>query len=582
MSCSDSLPTYNSCDSCVPTEKADRSAIQVTQGSTENTAILLEKEQVGSQDTTSLLTDKKLSLVIDIDQTILHATRDSNIYDWVEKQKATEENEQWKDIYTFTFGRDNQLKLTLKLRPGLDDFLKEMSQYYTLHIYTMGSRLYADTITSLIDPDGNLFGDRVMSRTENKGSKKKSLERFAHLDSSKAVVLDDLAKVWDDSPALVEIKPYEFFCGTGDINTPTNSPAAEANNGNVKCLQSESSKEVTSSKPAYASDILNITESDNILAAIKELLINIHVEYFQQYEQDKAVSPKTADIIAELKSRILNDCQVSLSKQEDDLSKLAKSLGARCSEDVTTQTTHLVTKFDKPDILDAAAIGYPDVKIVDESWILESGWHWRKQDESTFLIVSDKDGEEFFDSKEYQEEEEEEEEEFFDCENEDEAEQPGQPEPAEEKEDKRETKDQQDDQERKDGNATMHKQKRKLEECESFSQVDRPIHPKKRKIREEGDKDPSHHVEKLAECLRQKRKERDGEEEDEEEGEEGEEDEGEGEDKDEAEVDNGLSHHIERLSECLRQKRKERDTSEDEDEEEATSRPQKRRLLNDM
>ncbi|KAI8352880.1 hypothetical protein BD560DRAFT_427069, partial [Blakeslea trispora] len=282
------------------------------------------------------------------------------------------------------------------------------------------------------------------------------------------------------------------------------------------------------------------------------LLINIHVEYFQQYEQDKAVSPKTADIIAELKSRILNDCQVSLSKQEDDLSKLAKSLGARCSEDVTTQTTHLVTKFDKPDILDAAAIGYPDVKIVDESWIPESGWHWRKQDESTFLI-------------------------------------PGQPEPAEEKEDKREIKDQQEDQERKDGNATMHKQKRKLEECESFSQVDRPIHPKKRKIREEGDKDPSHHVEKLAECLRQKRKERDGEEEDEEEdegeeGEEGEEDEDkdedEGEDKDEAEVDNGLSHHIERLSECLRQKRKERDTSEDEDE--ATSRPQKRRLLNDM
>ncbi|KAI8376605.1 HAD-like domain-containing protein [Choanephora cucurbitarum] len=528
MSCSDSLPTYNSRDSCVSTEKADRSAIQVTQDSTENTPILLEKEQVGDQDTTPLLTDKKLSLVIDIDQTILHATRDSNIYDWVEKQKATEENEQWKDIYTFTFGRDNQLKLTLKLRPGLDDFLKELSQYYTLHIYTMGSRLYADTITSLVDPDGNLFGDRVMSRTENKGSKKKSLERFAHLDSSKAVVLDDLAKVWDDSPALVEIKPYEFFCGIGDINTPTNSPAAEANNGNVECLQPESSKEAASSKPAYASDILNITESDDILAAIKQLLINVHAEYFRQCEQDKTASPKTADIIAELKSRILNDCQVSLSKQEDGLSRLTKSLGAECSEYVTTKTTHLITKFDKPDILDAAAIGYPDAKIVDESWILESNWYWRKQDESTFLIVSDKDGEEFFDSKEYQEEEEE----FFDCENEDEAEQPGQPEQAEEKEDKKENKDQQEDQERKDGNATMHKQKRKLEECESISQVDRPIHPKKRKIR--------------------------------------------------AEEDSDLSHHVEKLAECLRQKRKERDTSEDEDEEETASRSQKRRLLNDM
>lgn len=54
-----------------------------------------------------------------------------------------------------------------KFRPGWRKFLEDMSNCFELHIFTMGSRMYAHTIARMLDPSGVLFADRIRSRDES-------------------------------------------------------------------------------------------------------------------------------------------------------------------------------------------------------------------------------------------------------------------------------------------------------------------------------------------------------------------------------------------------------------------------------
>lgn len=36
-----------------------------------------------------------------------------------------------------------------------------------MHVYTMGTRSYADAICRAVDPDGKIFGGRILSRDES-------------------------------------------------------------------------------------------------------------------------------------------------------------------------------------------------------------------------------------------------------------------------------------------------------------------------------------------------------------------------------------------------------------------------------
>lgn len=53
-----------------------------------------------------------------------------------------------------------------KIRPGAISFLDRVSKLYELHIFTMGSRMYAHTIARMLDPAGKLFAHRIRSRDE--------------------------------------------------------------------------------------------------------------------------------------------------------------------------------------------------------------------------------------------------------------------------------------------------------------------------------------------------------------------------------------------------------------------------------
>ncbi|KAG6025843.1 hypothetical protein E4U19_002964 [Claviceps sp. Clav32 group G5] len=172
-----------------------------------------------------LLEQRKLNLVVDLDQTIIHACIEPTIGDW-QRDTSNPNHEAVKDVRSFQLEHDasrgwaTNYIYYVKMRPGLQEFLEEVSQMYELHVYTMGTRAYAQQIARLVDPDGKFFGNRVISRDESGSMEIKSLQRLFPVSTNMVVIIDDRSDVWPrNRPNLIKVVPYDFFKGIGDINS---------------------------------------------------------------------------------------------------------------------------------------------------------------------------------------------------------------------------------------------------------------------------------------------------------------------------------------------------------------------------
>lgn len=201
---------------------SERATINMTH---DNVALLVsQKEAVRAEEDSKkrLLTAKKLSLIVDLDQTVIHTTCERTIAEW----QADPENPNYeavKDVRSFQLADDNVANVAanwyyVKMRPGLKDFFDRMSTIYEMHIYTMATRAYAQAVAKIIDPDRKYFGDRILSRDENYTDKLKSLHRLFPNNTDMVVIIDDRADIWGYSDNLVRVPVFNFFPGAGDIN----------------------------------------------------------------------------------------------------------------------------------------------------------------------------------------------------------------------------------------------------------------------------------------------------------------------------------------------------------------------------
>lgn len=169
-----------------------------------------------------LLAARKLSLVVDLDQTIIHATVDPTVAEW-QKDEKNPNHAAVKDVRAFQLVDEGpgtrDCWYYIKLRPGLQEFLNTVSKLYELHIYTMGTRAYAQNIATIIDPERKIFGDRILSRDESGSLVAKNLQRLFPVDTKMVVIIDDRGDVWNWNENLIKVTPYDFFVGIGDINS---------------------------------------------------------------------------------------------------------------------------------------------------------------------------------------------------------------------------------------------------------------------------------------------------------------------------------------------------------------------------
>ncbi|KAK3319587.1 hypothetical protein B0T19DRAFT_493041 [Cercophora scortea] len=171
-----------------------------------------------------LLLQRKLSLVVDLDQTIIHACIDPTVGEW-QRDPSNPNHESVKDVKSFQLedgprGVARGCWYYIKMRPGLEGFLKRISTMYELHVYTMGTRAYAREVARVVDPNQRLFGNRVISRDENGNMYAKSLQRLFPVNTNMVLIIDDRADVWPrNRHNLIKVSPYDFFKGIGDINS---------------------------------------------------------------------------------------------------------------------------------------------------------------------------------------------------------------------------------------------------------------------------------------------------------------------------------------------------------------------------
>ncbi|KAH3681655.1 hypothetical protein WICPIJ_007381 [Wickerhamomyces pijperi] len=211
---------------------SDRATISMSHARNDLKISKGEAAKIEEKMTVNLVKEKKLILVVDLDQTVIHVTVDPTIHEWMNdvnnvnypslkdvKTFTLEEEVPVPDFYTGPRHPPQLRNYYLKLRPGLEKFLETVCEKYEMHIYTMGTRAYAKAVAKCIDPDGKYFSDRILSRDESGSLTQKSLERLFPTDTSMVVIIDDRGDVWNWSDHLIKVVPFEFFVGIGDINS---------------------------------------------------------------------------------------------------------------------------------------------------------------------------------------------------------------------------------------------------------------------------------------------------------------------------------------------------------------------------
>ncbi|XP_071510054.1 RNA polymerase II subunit A C-terminal domain phosphatase-like [Diadema antillarum] len=265
-----------------------------------------EAAVLAKQDEDSLIKHRKLVLLVDLDQTLIHTTLDDVPPDMP-------------GVHHFQLRKGPLFPwYHTKIRDGCNQFLDLVSQYYQLHIFTMGVRLYAHTVAEIIDPDGKFFSHRILSRDEcfDPNSKTANLKSIFPRGDKMVCIIDDRDDVWNYAPNLIQVPPFRFFEGTGDINTPPNlandrgtPPVHRPRESSTTYVSSSGSSKSEEAKKSAELEDSGISEED---------------EGKNQTEQSEAVE---SEVCSSEVSSTTKDAEQEDSKDEDAIGEKTKKNG---------------------------------------------------------------------------------------------------------------------------------------------------------------------------------------------------------------------------------------------------------------
>ncbi|GKT82201.1 FCP1-like phosphatase [Colletotrichum tofieldiae] len=285
-----------------------------------------------------LLRQRKLSLVVDLDQTIIHACIEPTVGEWME-DPSNPNYEAVKDVKKFQLNDEGPRGMVtsgcwyyIKMRPGLAEFLEKVAELYELHVYTMGTRAYALNIAKIVDPQQKLFGNRVISRDENGSMISKSLQRLFPVNTNMVVIIDDRADVWPSNrPNLIKVDilpapPEPEAKPAPEAPKPVEPKPEEAQpNGKVSALDELVKMSSGDDKVLQAAQT---GEQEKLLEQqIKERpLLHMQEELDKQDEQKEKATQDTEDgphiMTVQHRSQVLRDDDAELAYLQQHLTEL--------------------------------------------------------------------------------------------------------------------------------------------------------------------------------------------------------------------------------------------------------------------
>ncbi|KAJ3035111.1 Carboxy-terminal domain (CTD) phosphatase [Rhizophlyctis rosea] len=385
----------------------DTTAVKVTQK---------EASRIDDASNARLLKARKLIMLLDLDQTVIHTTVDPTVVAW-RNDPSNRNHDAVTDVKSFILP-DSPTQYHLKLRPGTREFLKELSDLFELHVYTMGTRKYAEQVVAIMDPKGSFFGGRILTRDESGSHLIKSPARLFPANQSMVVAVDDRPDVWEFSDHLIRVKPYEFFVGVGDINGPLDNAVLVVNDQKPKnqeeekkaaakeaelVAQAETAQqhlidEQQRSRPLAQKEHTKdragplLVDNDRQLTRILEILKEIHSRFYERVS-DETTYPNVVDIMKEMKRSVFDGLNLVFSgvfpmdmdPNVHEFGKLARQFGAKISAQLTRDVTHVVAAKKGTSKCNTAK-KIPNVRVVERDWLLTSMFSWKRENEQPYLL----------------------------------------------------------------------------------------------------------------------------------------------------------------------------------------------------
>nr|GMD74061.1 RNA polymerase II C-terminal domain phosphatase-like 3 [Ipomoea batatas] len=259
-----------------------------------------------------------------------------------------------------------------KLRPGIWNFLEKASKLFELHLYTMGNKLYATEMAKLLDPKGDFFAGRVISRGDDtdpidgdeRVPKSKDLEGVLGMESA-VVIIDDSVRVWPHNKLnLIVVERYIYFpCSRRQFGLPG---------------------------PSLLEIDHDERPEDGTLASSLAVIERIHQIFFAHPSLDEA---DVRNILSTEQRKILAGCRILFSRvfpvgeanpHLHPLWQSAEQFGAVCTNQIDDKVTHVV----------ANSLGTDKVNwafstgrfVVHPGWVEASTLLYRRANEIDFAI----------------------------------------------------------------------------------------------------------------------------------------------------------------------------------------------------
>jgi RNA polymerase II C-terminal domain phosphatase-like 3/4 len=351
--------------------------------------LVINKEYVREmkeREASRLIAQRKLSLVFDLDHTLLNSSHVKDITEAAEMpllNDACEKETKALAPSSLSSANNNKKKMDhlggrrslyflphiqmwTKLRPYYLKLLEEASKLFDMHVYTMGERGYAMEMVKLLDPDRTFFGDHVVSKNDSTSNSVKDLDVL--IGSEKTVlILDDSPKVWRRHRAnVLEVERYHFF------------PSSLKHFGiRGKCLLHRKHDEDAGCGP---------------LSSVLSMLKEIHREYFSH---ENPGQNDVREILKQKKKKVLVGCRICFSRvfpkgeekpEQHPLWKVAEEFGALCTRYLDASVTHVVTtSVGTEKAIQGEKMGK---LVVRPEWLYASVYHFKKSNEKRYNLVS--------------------------------------------------------------------------------------------------------------------------------------------------------------------------------------------------
>ncbi|CEF65605.1 RNA polymerase II subunit A C-terminal domain phosphatase [Strongyloides ratti] len=287
-------------------------------------------QEIGRKDKDDTLKKRKLILLVDLDQTIIHTTN--------QPYEVDPNNPANKEVI-----------------------------YYDL---------YGKILVNFMN---FIFRDEIFS-SNHKTSNMKSLFPCGE---QLIAIIDDRADVWQYANNLLQVSPYKFFEDTGDINAPPN--CLDSLDERKRFEKSRPVKAVESDNDVQLQSI------EKVLEDIHKTFYHVYDERQEITDLKSLIAEKKNQVLDGCRVVFSGIVPLGMNAETHPFFMLCSQYGAIVDDDITKFTTHVIaSRWGTSKVKKAEKMG---IFVVSALWVYKSVENWEKVDEKNFLIAKDPNAE---------------------------------------------------------------------------------------------------------------------------------------------------------------------------------------------